>query len=325
LAETGSNGLMNITFVLGAGFSVDAGFPLMRDLRGKVLRFMEYDRHSSYRTHLDPIYEYPEGQFYAGLKEADPRGELQFEEVFSRLRNRVGEPSYDGPACVTEWVLRIGCARMLWCLHGLNPFSEPDYRKFASWLGHAGARTTIVSFNWDVVIETALTEAGISWSYSLSQPAVVAVLKPHGSINWNGYLRKDFRNESGFWRPIGPGSRLSCPCETPLKNPGQQEINPDLRFALFPGDPDLPEQDEDLERIWKDVELALADSGKVVFIGYSMPDYDSFAREFFRKHTARKEVEVYNPSDVDLQKYKRLSAAALRLHQEGFASCPYAR
>jgi hypothetical protein len=35
---------------------------------------------------------------------------------------------------------------------------------------------------------------------------------------------------------------------------------------LFPGDPDLPEPGEDLRRIWRDVETALAVSDKVVFI-----------------------------------------------------------
>jgi hypothetical protein len=214
---------------------------------------------------------------------------------------------------------------MFWCLHGLNPFPESCYRNFASWLGRAGGSNTIASFNWDVVAATALTGGGVSWSYSLSQPATVAVLKPHGSINWNGYLRRNFRNDSGLWQPIGPGNRLSYPAETPLKNPDQQEINPDLRYALFPGDPDLPEQDEDLGLIWRDVETALAASDKVVFIGYSLPGYDCFAREFFRERTARKQIEVYNPSGVILQKYKTLFGADVRLHKDGFASGHYAR
>jgi hypothetical protein len=316
---------VNTTFILGAGFSFDAGFPLMRDLRHRLLKFIEFDRHSSYAMHLEPIHEYPNGQFYAGLAEVDPGDKLQFEELFSRLRNVVGDPTYDGPAYVTEWVLRVGCARMFWCLHGLSPYPEPFYRSFASWLGRSDGRKMIVSFNWDVVTETALTEAGISWSYSLSQPAMVPVLKPHGSINWNGYLRKNYRNDSHLWCPLEPASGLSYMAATPLKNPDQQVINPDLAYAIFPGDPDLPEQDEDLRRIWGDVKTALAASDKAVFIGYSLPDYDCFASEFFREHTARKEIEVYNPTDLDLQKYKRLSAAALRLHQEGFASCPYAR
>jgi hypothetical protein len=99
----------------------------------------------------------------------------------------------------------------------------------------------------------------------------------------------------------------------------------DLDYALFPGDPDLPESDEDLRRIWEEVRIALRESERVVFIGYSLPDNDTFAREFFREHTVGKEMEVYNPSDVDLQKYKTLFGAEVRLHRDGLASCPYAR
>jgi len=113
--------------------------------------------------------------------------------------------------------------------------------------------------------------------------------------------------------------------EEPLKNPDQQGVNLELLYALFPGDPDTPERDQDLRRIWKDVETEVAASDKVVFIGYSLPDYDSFAREFFREHTVGKEMEVYNPKEADLQKYEALFGAGLHLHKDTFASCPYAK
>jgi hypothetical protein len=111
---------------------------------------------------------------------------------------------------------------------------------------------------------------------------------------------------------------------TPLKNPDQQGISPDLAYMLFPGDPDLPEQDKDLQRIWREVETALAGADKVIFIGYSLPDYDSFSSMFFGKHISG-EVEVYNPSPVDQQKYKNLFGS--RIVKEGgeFSLCPYAK
>ena len=252
---------MNTTFVLGAGFSTDASFPLARDLRERVLSFIQFDRHSSYRVFLElGNGGFREGQFYAGLNEVDPRGNLQFEELFVQLRKLTGGPDYRGPASITERVLRIGCARLFWCIHGLNPFPEWCYRNLVSWLARDRGRNSIVSFNWDVVAETALTEEHISWAYSLSALHKFAVLKPHGSINWNGYLRQALKNDSGLWQPIAPGNKLSYLEATPLKNPGQQGINPDLVYVLFPGDPDLPGQDEDLQRIWKDVESVLAGS-----------------------------------------------------------------
>lgn len=321
--------MTNTTFVLGAGFSADAGFPLLRDLRERVLSFIEFDRHPSYRVFLEPGNGgFDEGQFYAGLKELDPTGGLQFEELITRLRTQLGTPNYAGPGYITQRVLRIGCSRLFWCIHGLNPFPESSYRNFGSWLIREAAtfrdRNTLVSFHWDLVAETALTEAGIYWTYSSSVRSDVSVLKPHGSINWSGYLRENLRNDSGLWEPIGSGSRLSYMAKSPLKNPDQQRINPDLDYVLFPGDPELPQQDEDLGRIWRDIETALSDSDRVVFIGYSLPDYDSFAADFFRSHVGRK-VEVYNPSDQDRQKYRNLFGDRVVREEGTFSSCPYAK
>jgi hypothetical protein len=80
---------VNTTFVIGAGFSIDAGFPLVRELRGRLLAFVEFDRHSSYGVFLEPGNGgFSEGQFYAGLKQADPAGNLQFEELFAQLKRQ---------------------------------------------------------------------------------------------------------------------------------------------------------------------------------------------------------------------------------------------
>lgn len=316
---------MNTTFILGAGFSVEAGFPLVRDLKGRCLRFIEFDRHPVYAQFLNPGNGgFAEGQFQAGLKEIDPDGKLAFEELLWELKNRVRDREYDGPCVQAEWTLRIGCSRLLWCIHGLNPFAGSCYRNFANWLGHSGAQNYIVSFNWDVLVETALQQTGLTWSYCLPSPGI-AVLKPHGSINWNGYLRESAHNDFGLWTPIAQGSKLSYPSQIPLFNPGQQEVNPDFRYVLFPGDPDLPEADPDLKLIWKDIEQAVANSERIIFIGYSLPDYDSFASEFFKERTQGKNIEVYNPSSSDQQKYVRLFGGRLTHQDATFSSSPFAQ
>ena len=84
---------MEITFVLGAGFSSDARFPLMRDLRERVESFMEFDRHSSYSALLEPCPDYGNrSRFSVGLEEVDPCRRLAFEELFAELRKRAKEP-----------------------------------------------------------------------------------------------------------------------------------------------------------------------------------------------------------------------------------------
>jgi len=68
------------TFVLGAGFSFEAGFPLVRGLRKEVISLIEAEKHPSWEPHLRPhLHGYPEGQFYAGCNAVDPSGSTQAE------------------------------------------------------------------------------------------------------------------------------------------------------------------------------------------------------------------------------------------------------
>ena len=61
------------------------------------------------------------------------------------------------------------------------------------WADDPRRRITIITFNYDLVIETALTALGIDWNYGTidandekrpSHERCVKLLKLHGSINW---------------------------------------------------------------------------------------------------------------------------------------------
>jgi hypothetical protein len=91
---------------------------------------------------------------------------------------------------------------------------------------------------------------------------------------------------------------------------------------LFPGDPDLPDLDPDLKLIWSDVEGAIAQRDKLVFLGYSMPDYDSFTAQFF-KQFASKNVEVYNPCEEHLERFKTVFGPRAKLFKQTFQESPY--
>src|SRR6185369_10637516 len=96
---------MKQAFVLGAGFSADHQFPLIRGLKERTIHFVEAERHSSYRSFLEPRDRFPKGLFYAG-----------FEELLLKLAEakRLGNAS--GPASIVGKVMRIGAARLIWCM-----------------------------------------------------------------------------------------------------------------------------------------------------------------------------------------------------------------
>lgn len=99
----------------------------------------------------------------------------------------------------------------------------------------------MISFNWDVPFERSLQDEQVPWFYSF-MGACVPVLKPHGSINWNSYLMTVSTSDYLYWRRIGQNSEISVDVSQLLSDPDPDEANPAVRYMLFPGDPELPEQ-----------------------------------------------------------------------------------
>ena len=311
------------TFVLGAGFSAEDQFPLVRGLRERVIHFLEAERHSRYVTFLEPDEWFPQGQFYEGLANIDPAASLGFEELLIAAQTYLKTASKEDPAHVTDDVLRIGVARLLWCITFFIWRVGGCYQNFAARFRENKEQWRVVSFNWDILVERSLSEADVHWSYS-SATQGIPVIKPHGSINWSSFAQnKNLSNSYSGWAPTAPGSTLSFDATDPLKNPDLQEINSDLRYCLFPGDPDLPQTHSDLDLLWSDVEAVIARSDRIVFMGYSLPAYDTFAAQQLAHLCASKEVIVYDPSEEALKRFVTTLPTAYP-EKLFFRSTPYA-
>jgi len=293
------------SFILGAGFSAGAGFPLVRHLKQQVLDWVMVERHPSWEPHLRPhLHGFPEGQFYAGLKAVDPHGSLGLEELMIALRDRLRDTHDQDPSYVTLRVLRDACGRLLWQKHRCVTDLPIAYRNFGLWMHQHhgnGQPNAVISLNWDVLAERVLSESKAGWQYTVHSPWV-PVLKPHGSINWSKHLQEGLRAESQDWRQISPGSPYSYIPRDPFFDPFEQGANQNLRHLLFPGD---PEDEKGVAQIWNEAAQAIGEREAVVFIGYSLPVYDAPAREFFSRVAAGKRIEVYSRSLDTLENYRR--------------------
>ena len=265
---------------------------------------------------------YEEDQFFAGLKMVDPEGNLQLEELLLKLVRRLNE---DNPVLcnITNNVFRRGVLRLLWAIHDSIKKVDPAYAKFAAWLGTKSGRYGIISFNWDLQAELLLTQANVPWSYSLGLG--IPVIKPHGSVNWNSYLRDGLVAHSSSWQPIRQGSKLSYIRKTPIENPHLDEVLPQLIYSVFPGDSDHPESYGDLKLLWSDATTLIDTAVEVVFIGYSFPAYDLCASQFFKSHIQGKNAVAVNPSCRDLKRIESILGGNVELLRQKFEDCPYAQ
>jgi hypothetical protein len=308
------------TFVLGAGFSAYAQFPLIRDLKSRVLQTLQQN---SLRDLFRPL----EDQFRTALSETDPDGTLGFEELLIALLKRSRQARSEDPCHVALALLRTGCSRLLWEIQDGIGGASPCYENFAGWMRLAPRlkpRSAILSFNWDLLAERLLSNATIPWLYSASEPAVVPVLKPHGSINWSCHLREKLQADYPNYLPIMPTSELTYDCMNLFSDPFRGEVNADLRYMIFPGDPELPANDKDVELIWKAAERVIAAREALIFVGYSLPAYDSHSLRFFKRSSHGKQVEAFTPSREHLERFqKELGVPEENLYAERFENSVY--
>jgi len=297
---------------------------LVRDLRTRVINFIQTCPDPSWSADLAPGAKgFSLGQFYEGLRAADPSGALGFEELLIELDKFYGQPFHS--AYRTRTILEAGCARVFWQIQSLLTVVPLCYRNFATWLysSRGMPKHNVVSFNWDLIVERVLEDQRFNWFYSRITNNSVAVLKPHGSINLSNHRGQGAASSSDEWAEAVIGGTVDCLRNEIFRDPFEGGVNEQFRFMVLPGDPEIGGVREAAEPIWNLAREAIAKSQTVIFIGYSLPVYDVTAATRLKDYCRGKEVKVYNPSQTDLQRFKDLFDSNVRLECQKFEECIY--
>lgn len=329
-----------IVFILGAGFSAYAKYPVVRGLRKAVLEEIESDRESCYFW-----CERWREEFSLGLEAADAALSLAgknpqhcFEEILLFLKK---EKATNSVATTTDRILRRATGRLLWKANKRN--LPEEYSRFAS---HAKRAVGLISFNWDILVESALRLQGIPWEYRPSKWPL-PVIKPHGSINWSsheqqgasgGPMWQHLFSDSGLcWIPPRSTDDQSDDPDPAFQDPFPDCSNSDLNYMLFPGDPEAPEATaggaisdkaiSDRRALWDHACLLIQKSDEVVFLGYSLPGYDDYAVNRLKNECKGKRIVVVNPCSNDAEGIKGNLGpdADMEIKLEKFEDSEYAK
>jgi hypothetical protein len=185
-----------------------------------------------------------------------------------------------------------------------------------------------------LICERALQNADMPWGYS-ARRAPIPVIKPHGSLNWTNHLQ---RADSGRTphncaelTPIGPESTLSYNPARPFEDPLSGLYSDDMRCLTFPGDLESvdsarPRASADQELLWNETRGLIAAADQIVFIGYSLPRYDAFARGQLQAACKGKQIVACNPSPDVLSEFRSVfGCAALELIPAKFEESSFAK
>ena len=189
-------------FILGAGFSKAAGMPLATDLLDPLCEKLELgdskDDDHAMEGWLDGL-----RRRLAWLSESDQQTDgfrMNVEEIFHYARfdieahclkqqlSLVGRG--DGPG--TSW--NVAESIKSWLQHLEEALrdvifkadAEADLEPITQWAKTIGDDDSVMTFNYDTLVERALVEVGKTWNHAMPQEDGdgIAVCKLHGSIDW---------------------------------------------------------------------------------------------------------------------------------------------
>ena len=269
---------MNKTvYVLGAGFSRDAGCPT-------VLEFISKNKILNLKKRLNTIEKQKLAslQSYWNYRITEGYCESNIESIF----NHVSAARYLFMESMTEADTRYDAQNIYddlqwFILKTLKESTKKKipkgYYKFVKEI--LQPQDVIISFNYDLVLEKAFSESKIPFDYGISKPQKDdrLILKLHGSANWvyckNCTHSYPTNNYSGLDALQG---KIKC------HNCKKKKLEPILIPPTLYKDYQDQERGGMIQGLWAKANEELYTADKVVFIGFSMAQTDAYAQELFK-------------------------------------------
>lgn len=302
-------------FILGAGFSKPAGMPLATELTQLVLD----------TPRLKGLGEMQEwlSDFQNRLKAAEGAGvdfSLNVEQLFDyakydeelwRMRQQLapvgrhaGQTPWNLAHAVSCWLSYIGeeLVHVIW-----RAQRGAKLESIQRLTDHLRETDTVVTFNYDTLVEMALSASGKAWNHGLNDASSggTAVLKMHGSIDW---LMLERRPENELEKFVKLFSKSDADVEdTDATPPDEEEYRWELWRAKDSSTADAVMDMDDMglsnfrcqigvtglgrykplhrlcgsAQTWMTAFRALKEAEEVYVVGFSMSPYDSMTRFHF--------------------------------------------
>lgn len=318
-------------FILGAGFSRSAGFPLATELTDELLSAIEESLGSDYEflayaNQIKRLHAWLIGTRRSASKAIAPLNIEEFYEYayayserfrLEQHRETVGRNAGDTEYSRAEIIgsaLSYLDEQLLEVLLRHEEAANPtSIDRFVSTLRPCD---TVVTFNYDRLVERSLEKLGISWSFGMSddRPGDVRVLKMHGSLDWICFARDQARRQKLLRRLFSKTDVNQAPDETQRVRSGEDEydyelfqirddaklrdyiqkqmlIQRDYRWGLAGlGPQKRASRVPGLGLVWERARRALYHAEHIVVVGFSFSPFDRLAQiEFARVAAGRHE------------------------------------
>lgn len=291
-------------FVFGAGLSIPAGLPAAASLLKRAFNWKEEFALTLNTTLIEDLCDY----FYPGLQRSmdqypdaeDLLGMMESARAYDSVRGRGrGYRWRSGYISDAQRQLSRLLGEFLWSFQRNEMIDRISHIR--NIVRDHKANTIFVTFNYDLLLEMALTLEGIEFSYAIDKKDNDrnVILKPHGSINWSlpsDYSRcKDWQRD----RCIHFLDRIFVYDEI-FPAFLREGINPDYIFIA--PTPNKQIEIEFLKRQWTSFSSSIHSCRNITIVGYSLPAADRLARIVLRRsgprHHIGRRITVIDPGDL---------------------------
>lgn len=321
---------MKTVYILGAGFSFDAGAPTQAQLMQKTFEFYNKDKSNFEKTKFLKFKNFLENRLYIDESNFN---DVALEDIFTPLDSCLSNNAqYRGLGVgdiieLREAVFYVVSKTIQLVLN--NTDKDKLYiEKFAEYLVEQSKNrknsnyrnsdpVSVISTNWDVLLDNALykyininyrSQAVVDYCCYISslqkddetvKPGLemlgkggfnTKLIKLHGSLNWLQCSRC-MRLYVGFNIESGINLNTTDSCRHCDTNFNEENGNHRLSPNLI-----MPTFIKDLSNpqykiIWQNAGIEISEADKIVFIGYSLPSADFEMRQLLSRMT-RKNAKI---------------------------------
>jgi hypothetical protein len=334
--------MSNVVFVFGAGASRQVGAPIMEDFLDTADQLWRTGTVDSVRECFELVFK-----AIGKLQLVHSKSQLDIKNIeavfaaFEMAKTINRFPNYNSEDI--DNLIQSMKVLIVKTLEHTIPFPVIDksitipspYRDFTDLILFFRERAkpplsvSIITFNYDIVVDFSLFSSGFSIDYSLGDPCPVnslPLLKLHGSINWANCIEcknvipwkfDEYQKKYSFQLLGNPAAAL-IPIGSQLTKFEHCGTRVDSTPVIIPPTWNKTEYHRTLSKVWSRAAHELSDAENIFVIGYSLPETDLFFHYLYSLGTVGdvpfKRFWVFNPDEsgkVENRFSKMLGSGAL--------------